>query len=107
MAGSYPIRSSSIPLAGRGAVERLAKLIGRQPDYGELYGMLRQAGRNVELATALLLELMRGWARGGHRDGLAGGPGRGERSPARDQLSRERGRPAAARGALRAVRGRR
>jgi uncharacterized protein len=67
MAGSYSIRSSSVPLAGRGAVERLAKLIGRQPDYGELYGMLAQAGRNVELATALLRELVRAWPEGGHK----------------------------------------
>jgi uncharacterized protein len=64
MAGSYPVRYRAVPLAGRGAVERLAKLVGRQPDYGELYGMLRQAGRNVELATALLRELMRSWPDG-------------------------------------------
>ena len=67
MAGSYPIRSSSVPLAGRGAVERLAKIVGREPDYGELYGMLGQAGRNVELATALLRELMRAWPEGGQK----------------------------------------
>jgi uncharacterized protein len=67
MASSYPIRSGSIPLAGRGAVERLAKLVGRKPDYGELFGMLRQAGRNVELATALLRELMRTWPEGAHK----------------------------------------
>jgi uncharacterized protein len=67
MAGSHLIRPSSIPLAGRGAVERLAKLVGRQPDYGELYGMLSQAGRNVELATALLRELMRAWPEGAEK----------------------------------------
>jgi predicted phosphate transport protein (TIGR00153 family) len=43
---------------------RLAKLVGRAPDFGELYGMLRQAGRNVELSTALLRELMRAWPDG-------------------------------------------
>jgi uncharacterized protein len=45
----------------------LAKLTGRQPDYGELYGMLGQAGRNVELATALLRELMRVWPDGAEK----------------------------------------
>jgi uncharacterized protein Yka (UPF0111/DUF47 family) len=44
---------------------RLAKLIGHSPDYAELYGMLGQAGRNVELATAMLRELMRAWPDGG------------------------------------------
>ena len=41
------------------AAESLAKLVGRAPDYRELYGMLETAGRNVALATALLRELMR------------------------------------------------
>ena len=45
-------------------METLSKLTGRQPDYGELCGMLRQAGRNVELGTALLCELMRMWPDG-------------------------------------------
>ena len=67
MAGSYPVLSRPITLAGRGVAERLAKLTGRQPDYGELYGMLGQAGRNVELATALLRELMRVWPDAGHK----------------------------------------
>ena len=38
--------------------------MGRAPDYAELYGMLAHAGRNVELATALLGELMRAWPDG-------------------------------------------
>ena len=42
----------------------LAKLVGRAPDYAELYGLLARAGRNVELATALLGELMRAWPDG-------------------------------------------
>ncbi len=67
MAGSYPVRSRPIQLAGRGAVERLAKLTGRKPDYGELYGLLGQAGRNVELATAMLRELMRVWPDGAEK----------------------------------------
>jgi predicted phosphate transport protein (TIGR00153 family) len=67
MAGSYPVRSRPITLVGRGAAERLAKLTGRQPDYGELYGMLGEAGRNVELATALLRELMRVWPDGAEK----------------------------------------
>src|SRR5665809_38260 len=50
MAGPYPVRSRPITLPGRGAAERLATPTGRQPDYGELYGMLVKAGRNVELA---------------------------------------------------------
>jgi uncharacterized protein len=67
MAGSYPVRSRPITLGGRAAVERLAKLTGRRPDYGELYDMLGQAGRNVELATALLRELMRLWPDGAEK----------------------------------------
>jgi uncharacterized protein len=61
MAGSLSARSRPLTLVGRGAADRLAKLVGRAPDYAELYGMLEQAGRNVELATALLRELMRSW----------------------------------------------
>ena len=61
MAESLRARSSSLSVAGRGAAEGLAKLVGRRPDFGELYGMLRRAGRNVELSTALLRELMRAW----------------------------------------------
>jgi predicted phosphate transport protein (TIGR00153 family) len=64
MAESLPARSSSPSVAGRGAAERIAKLAGRAPDFGELYGMLRRAGRNVELSTALLRELMRAWPDG-------------------------------------------
>jgi predicted phosphate transport protein (TIGR00153 family) len=48
-------------------VERVTKLVGRGPDYAELYGMLGQAGRNVELATALLRELMRTWPDGAEK----------------------------------------
>ena len=40
------------------------KLVGRTPDYAELYEMLRQAGRNVELSTVVLRELMRAWPDG-------------------------------------------
>ena len=67
MAGSLPARSSPLTLVGRSAAERLAKLVGRGPDYAELYGMLGQAGRNVELATALLRELMRAWPDGSEK----------------------------------------
>ncbi len=45
----------------------LAKLVGRAPDYAELNGLLGRAGRNVELATALLSQLMRVWPDGGER----------------------------------------
>jgi uncharacterized protein len=49
------------------AADRVAKLVGRAPDYGELLDMLRHAGRNVELATALLCDLMRSWPDGGEK----------------------------------------
>jgi predicted phosphate transport protein (TIGR00153 family) len=42
----------------------LAKLVGRAPNYAELNGLLAQAGRNVELAAALLSQLMRAWPDG-------------------------------------------
>jgi predicted phosphate transport protein (TIGR00153 family) len=64
MAASLPARSSTYSTPARVVTERIAKLVGRSPDYGELYGMLRQAGRNVELATGLLRELMRAWPDG-------------------------------------------
>jgi predicted phosphate transport protein (TIGR00153 family) len=67
MASSLPARSSSLTLVGRSAAERLAKLVGRAPDYAEVYGMLGQAGRNVEVATALLRELMRAWPDGAEK----------------------------------------
>jgi predicted phosphate transport protein (TIGR00153 family) len=46
------------------SVPPLDKLVGRGPDYGELYEMLHRAGRNVGAATALLGELMRTWPDG-------------------------------------------
>jgi uncharacterized protein len=64
MASTVPARPNVISLAGRGAADRLAKLVGRAPDFGELYGMLSRAGRNVELSTVLLRELMRAWPDG-------------------------------------------
>jgi uncharacterized protein len=39
-------------------------LVGSAPDFGELHEMLRQSGRNVELSTAMLRELMRAWPDG-------------------------------------------
>jgi uncharacterized protein len=47
-----------------GSAPLLAKLVGRGPDYDELYELLGRAGRNVELSTALLRELMRAWPDG-------------------------------------------
>jgi predicted phosphate transport protein (TIGR00153 family) len=67
MAGSVPARPGPISLASRGAAERLAHLVGRAPDYGELYDLLGRAGRNVELSTSLLRELMRSWPDGPER----------------------------------------
>jgi uncharacterized protein len=67
MAASFPARSSPYTPSARGVTDRIAKLVGRAPDYAELYGMLRQAGRNVELATAMLRELMRAWPDGAEK----------------------------------------
>ncbi len=50
-----------------GGPGRLAHLVGRRPDYGELLDLLGRAGRNVERATALLGELMRSWPDGRER----------------------------------------
>jgi uncharacterized protein Yka (UPF0111/DUF47 family) len=46
------------------ATERLAKLVGRGPDYGELSDLLERAGHNVERATGILRDLMRTWPDG-------------------------------------------
>jgi uncharacterized protein len=64
MGSSLPARPKALSLTRRGAAERLGKLVGKAPDYDELYGMLQGAGRNVELSTALLRELMRAWPEG-------------------------------------------
>ena len=56
--------SGPFPLRARSAVEGIA---GRGPDYGELYDLLGRAGRNVQLSTALLSELMRSWPDGGEK----------------------------------------
>ena len=56
----------TVPAWARGS-GRLAHLVGRRPDYDELLGLLGQAGRNVERATALLGELMRSWPDGRER----------------------------------------
>ena len=42
-------------------------MVGLKPDHGELYDLLGRAGRNVELSTALLRELMRTWPDGGEK----------------------------------------
>src|SRR5215213_9900148 len=47
----------------------LARLVGRSPDYAEVNGVLAQAGRNVDRATALLSELMRAWPDGREKRG--------------------------------------
>jgi hypothetical protein len=39
----------------------LGRLLGRAPNYGELYGLLRDAGRNAHEATALLSRLIARW----------------------------------------------
>lgn len=39
----------------------LGRLFGRAPDYGELFGLLRQAGENIRHSTALLAQLIARW----------------------------------------------
>ncbi|MGH2714790.1 MAG: DUF47 domain-containing protein [Thermoleophilaceae bacterium] len=51
-------------MASTASAHGLARLVGRAPDFGELYGLLRRAGRNVELSTAVLRALMRAWPDG-------------------------------------------
>jgi predicted phosphate transport protein (TIGR00153 family) len=46
---------------------RFARLVGGAPDYGELHELLQRAGRNVQLATGLLGELMRSWPDGAEK----------------------------------------
>jgi uncharacterized protein len=67
--GGFSIRARSVfsSLAGQGAAERIDRLMGRGPDYRELYGLLGQAGRNVERSTAVLRELMRSWPDGAEK----------------------------------------
>jgi predicted phosphate transport protein (TIGR00153 family) len=69
MGGSFTLRarSAATGIAGGSASARLGRLVGRRPDYGELYDLLGRAGRNVELSTALLRELMRSWPDGAER----------------------------------------
>src|SRR5918999_1705534 len=69
MGGSLPIRARSVfsSLSRQGAAERIGRLMGRGPDYRELYGLLGQAGRNVERSTAVLRELMRSWPDGAEK----------------------------------------
>jgi uncharacterized protein len=69
MGGSFPLRARSAfsSRAGQGAAERIGRLMGRGPDYRELYGLLGKAGRNVERSTAVLRELMRSWPDGAEK----------------------------------------
>jgi predicted phosphate transport protein (TIGR00153 family) len=66
MGGSFTLRARSAAsgIAGESASGRLARLVGRRPAYGELYDLLGRAGRNVELSTSLLRDLMRSWPEG-------------------------------------------
>jgi uncharacterized protein len=69
MGGPFTLRARSAAngLAGESARGRLGRIVGLRPDYGELYDLLGRAGRNVELSTALLRELMRTWPDGGEK----------------------------------------
>ena len=71
MGGTLPLRARSAitSVAGQRARERLGRVIGRGPDYSELYELLAGAGRNVELSTGLLRELMRSWPDGAGKRG--------------------------------------
>ena len=66
MSGLFATRGRTAvdTLAGAGAAERLSSMVGRAPAYGELLDLLGRAGRNVEISTALLGELMRSWPDG-------------------------------------------
>ena len=66
MGGPFTLRARSAAngLAAETARGRLGRIVGLRPDYGELYDLLGRAGRNVELSTALLRELMRTWPDG-------------------------------------------
>ncbi len=66
MSGLFAMRGRTAvdTIAGSGAAERLSSMVGRAPDSGELLDLLGRAGRNVEISTALLRELMRSWPDG-------------------------------------------
>jgi uncharacterized protein len=69
MGGPFTLRARSAAngLAREHVVGRLGRMVGRRPDYGDLYDLLGRAGHNVELSTALLRELMRTWPDGGEK----------------------------------------
>jgi|SRR5215211_95067 len=69
MGGSFALRARSAvsSLAGQGVGERIGRLLGRGPDYQELYRLLEDAGRNVARSTSLLRDLMRSWPDGATR----------------------------------------
>ncbi len=69
MGGPFTLRarSGASGLGGEHATGRLGRMVGRRPDYGDLYDLLGRAGRNVELSTSLLRELMRSWPDGAEK----------------------------------------
>ena len=69
MSGLFAMRGRSAvtPAGGNGAAERLTSIVGRKTDCGELFDLLGRAGRNVQLSTALLGDLMRSWPDGGEK----------------------------------------
>jgi uncharacterized protein len=69
MGGSFTLRGRAADLGvSRGrASARIGRLIGRRPHYSELYDLLGRAGRNVELSTLLLRDLMRSWPDGAEK----------------------------------------
>ena len=69
MGGPFTLRARSgiSGRAGDHAAGRLGRMVGRRPDFGELYDLLGRSGRNVVLSTALLRELMRSWPDGAEK----------------------------------------
>jgi predicted phosphate transport protein (TIGR00153 family) len=69
MGGPFTLRAraGASGRVGDHAAGRLGRMVGRRPDYGDLYDLLGRAGRNVQLSTALLRELMRSWPDGAEK----------------------------------------
>jgi uncharacterized protein len=69
MGGSFTLHghTAGVRISRQRAGARIGRLVGRQPDYSELYDLLGRAGGNVELSTSLLRDLMRSWPDGAEK----------------------------------------
>jgi uncharacterized protein len=69
MGGSFTLRGrgTAVGTTRERTRARIGRLVGRRPHYGELYDLLGRAGRNVELSTSLLRDLMRSWPDGAEK----------------------------------------